>query len=363
MNFLKNIFSKAHTPISSNEDFWNWFIKNEKTFFKIVKTQSNIEKDFFDKLSTKLNELKEGFLYLTGMIDDDTAELIFTADGEIKNFVFVEELVNTAPQIKGWKFTALKPQLGNDDFEIRMSGYTFSTENIYFYANDVPNLPDEIDITVVYENLTEENRSNVLNGVFIFLENYVGELNFATLIDNVAVIGKNESEKELVPINKLSSFLIWREKEFIEKYEDVKINTENQSHSILQGESRNGHPLFAAINTDLLAWDNKASHPWILKFELLYDGSENDGLPDDYTFELLSKCEDDMLLYLKDMNGHLHIGRESSESVRSIYFACNEFRECSKIANTIQHSYTGILDITYEIYKDKYWQSLAYFEQ
>lgn len=50
MRFLKKIFGRADTPIFSNEDFWNWFIKNEKSFFNTIKKESNIEKNFFDKI-------------------------------------------------------------------------------------------------------------------------------------------------------------------------------------------------------------------------------------------------------------------------------------------------------------------------
>ena len=92
-------------------EFWNWFCQNEKSFHNVVKGQGNIEKNFFDKLSPKLNELKEDFFFVTGMLDDDSAELIVTADGTIKNIVFVEELIDAAPAIEGWKFTALKPPL------------------------------------------------------------------------------------------------------------------------------------------------------------------------------------------------------------------------------------------------------------
>ena len=37
MGLLKSIFFKKEEPIRSYEDFWNWFRKNEKTFFKVVK--------------------------------------------------------------------------------------------------------------------------------------------------------------------------------------------------------------------------------------------------------------------------------------------------------------------------------------
>jgi len=361
MTFLKKIFSKNDAPILSNEDFWNWFIKNEKNFFNTVKKQSKIEENFFDKLSPKLNELKEGFLFLTGMLDENTAELILTADGAIKNFIFVEQLVQDAPQIEGWKFTALKPPVKNDDFGIEISGYKINTENMHFYSNDDPNQPDEIDITIVYEDLNDENRATILNGVFIFLDNYLGELNFATLIDNVTVIGRDNVEKELIPVNKLKPFLIWREKEFVERYENATIHTEEHKHAIFEGESQNGKPLLAVINTELLAWNNKASHPWMFKFELFYDGSKNNGLPDNSMFELLNTIEDEMMSVLKDINGHLKIGRETAEGVRTVYYACNEFRACSKIAQQILDKHRRKLNMNYEIYKDKYWQSLAYY--
>jgi hypothetical protein len=362
MAFFKKIFSKPDAPILSNEDFWNWFIKNEKSFHDTVKKQANIEENFFDKISPKLNELKEGFFYLTGMLDDDTVELVLTADGIIKNFVFVEQLVQDAPQIKGWKFTALKPPMEDDKFGVEMAGYKINTDNIYFYSNDNPNQPDEIDITLVYEDLNDENRSTISNGIYIFLDNYLGEINFATLIDNITIIGRDRVEKILISVKKLKPFLIWREKEFVEKYEDAKINTEDHKHSVFKGESQNGKPLFAAINTELLAWNNKASHPWMLKFELFYDGSKNDGLPDDRVFELLNTIEDDIISELKAVNGRLNIGRETGENVRIVYFACNEFRESSIIAQQILEKHKRNLNMSYEIYKDKYWQSLAYYE-
>src|SRR5688572_18250315 len=143
MSFLKSIFKTKDDPIQSYEDFWSWFRRHERAFYKVVKGQGNIEKDFFDKLSPKLNELKDGFWYLTGMYDDNTAELVITADGIIKNIVFVEELINSAPNIDGWKFTSLKPALDIKDVSIKMAGYKFDNENLSFYSNDNANYPDE----------------------------------------------------------------------------------------------------------------------------------------------------------------------------------------------------------------------------
>jgi len=361
MSFLKKLFGKTNEPIKSYEDFWNWFEKNEKIFFNAVKQRRNIKKEFFDKLSLKLNELKDGFFYLTGMYNNDTVELVLTADGAVKNIVFVEELVNSAPKIEGWKFTALKPALDSKDVNIEMAGYKFNTENLGFYSNEHAEYPDEIDITIVHKDFNEENKPIITSGTFIFLDNYLGELDFVTTIDNLKVISKEEAQKELIPVEKLKAYLTWRQKEFIEKYEGVRRNTENDNYSILEAKLKNGNALIATINTGLLNWDSKASHPWILKVEIKYDGKNNNGMPDTETLKLLDEIESKIIEELKDFEGYLNIGRQTADSVREIYFACKEFRKPSKVLHKIQNDHSNKIKISYDIYIDKYWQSFNRF--
>jgi len=361
MNFLKNILSRKDEAIKSYEDFWNWFQKNEKEFYKVVKQKGNIEKDFFNKLSPKLNELKEGFYYLTGMLEENTAELVLTPDGNIKNIVFVEELINAAPDLPGWKFTALKPAEDIENVRIDMAGYVFDSDSLFFYSNDFRDYPDEIDITVVHRDFKEEDKTTITNGTCIFLDSFIGELNFATTIDNLTVIGKNDAQQELVPIEKLKNFLIWRQKEFIEKYEGVRLNTENDTHSILEAEHESGEKLVATINTELLEWDSKASHPWIATVEMKYDGTNNNGMPDPETFQLLNDIENEMLIELKDFDGCLNIGRQTARGVREVYFACRDFRKPSKVFHGSALKYGDKFDFSYDIYKDKYWQTFKRF--
>jgi hypothetical protein len=178
MSFLKKIFTKKEAPVQSYADFWQWFQQHAQTFFNVVKNRSDIEKGFFDKLTPKLEELKDGFFFVTGMCDDNTAELILTAEGNTSNIVFTEELVAAAPVIPGWKFTALKPALDIKDVSIEMAGYRFNESKLSFYDNEPAAYPDEVDITVVHEDYTEENKIAISNGVYIFLDNYLGELDF-----------------------------------------------------------------------------------------------------------------------------------------------------------------------------------------
>jgi len=361
MSFLSKLFGKKEEPIKSYEDFWNWFNKNEKTFFKVVKEKGNIEKVFFNKLSAKLNELKDGFFYLTGMYNDNTVELVLTADGTVKNIVFVEELVISAPNLEGWKFTALKPALNIEDVSIEMAGCKFNDKNLSFYSTEHAEYPDEIDITIVHDDLSGENKSAIINGTYIFLDNYLGELDFVTTIDNLKVTGKSEAQKESIPIEKLKAFLAWRKKEFIEKYEGVRRDTENDNYSVLEAELKSGNMLLAVINTDLLNWDSKASHPWILNVEIKYDGSNNNGMPHEETYQLLDEIEIKITDELKDCDGYLNVGRQTAENVREIYFACKDFRKPSKVLHEIQNNYLKAIELSYDIYIDKYWQSFNRF--
>ncbi len=360
MGRLKNLLGQKETPVKSNEGFWNWFKNNEKEFYKVIKNDGDIEQDFFNKLSEKLNQLRTGYWYLAGMFDNDTAELVLTADGVYKNIVFVEELVHAAPSIDNWKFTALKPALNINDVYINMGDLNFSNENLFFYSNDKPKYPDEINITIIYTDYREDLKDLITNGVYIFMDNYLGELNSVTTIDSIRIIGNDNPENELIPIEKLKDFLIWRQKEFIEKYEGTRYNTEKDRYNSLEATLKNGKPLFAIVNSDLLDWDSKASHPWILTIEIKYKGNKN-GMPDKETYELMNKFEDELMLELKDSDGYLNVGRQTADSVREIYFACKDFRFPSKILDKFQSDYRNILDVDYDIYKDKYWQSFNRF--
>lgn len=365
MNFFNKLFKKKKEvtiEIKTCQDFWNWFIIHEKEFFSVVKKGGSdaISIGFFDKIGPKLDALKEGVFYLTGMLNDTTADLILTADGNIANYYLIEELIASSPNLPNWKFRAHKPAAGIKNTAISMAGYEFSSKNIHFYANGLEEYPDEIDITIVHDAYTEENKKDIINGCYIFLDNFLGELKTVTVIDNIRFAAKKEAKEPLVPIEKLESFIIWREKEFIEKYEEIRKNTENDSFSSMEATLKNGKPLIAIVNTDLLSWKSKASHPWILKITLDYQGDKR-GMPDNASYTFLNEIEDEINTNLKDYEGYLNIGRETADSRRHIHYACKDYIKPASVTDKIIDKYKPRFTISYDLYKDKYWQSFEKF--
>lgn len=342
--------------------FWDWFFQQERAFFQAVKEGDNIQEAFFEALSPALDAVKAGLYFQAGMTDDQTAELVISAEGAIENLVFAEELVAAAPSLTGWKFTALKEAVSDiEQVVVRMGDYTFSTGNIHFYPDDEAAYPDKIAITVTHTDLTEENEDTIANGTLIFLDSYLGELAFATLVDQVTVVGEPQAQQALIPITKLRDFLTWRQKEFVEKYSGMRRETDNDTYASFTAELENGNQLLAILNTDLLGWDAKASHPWVLVVTIPYDGSQRNGMPDSETYELLNQLEDALVAQLPDHAGYLNIGRQTADGSREIYFACQDFRQPSKVVYQFQQDYAETFDLEYALYKDKYWQTFERF--
>ncbi|MGH1436367.1 MAG: DUF695 domain-containing protein [Lewinella sp.] len=361
MSFWKKLFSGGEQKMSSYEDFWNWFVQHEPTFYQLVKSNGNIAGEFLGKALPRLRDLREGFHLLTGMPDEEVVELIFSANGDLKNMVFIDEIIAAAPELDRWKFIALRQTMDLETKGISLGEHTFTKENISFYEAEDAEYPDEVNIVLVHEALTEEIREVITHGTYLFLDHLLGEWNFATQIDQVVVKSTEDAEKELVPITEIVAFLAWREKEFVEKYDAVKKNVEEGKGAILKAELEDGSPLIIAADMDLMEWDGRASHPWMLVVELPYDGYANNGLPDEETGDLLEEIEDRLMAELKDQDGYLNLGRQTGADTRGIYFACKEFKKSSKIVDAICQEYADKIDMEYDIYKDKYWRSWGRF--
>lgn len=363
MGFFSKLTGKQKAQsINSIADFWDWFQQNQEGFYTALKNGDQLEKNFFDHLSEKLKQLNNACFFLAGMVNDNTADLIFTADGVLKNMPFVEELVAAAPSIPNWKFTALKPEMNIDNLGIDMQGYKFNKDSLHFFATQTEQYPDEIDITIVYDNWDENNKETITNGVYIFLDNYLGELEFATQIDRINVSGHNQSTQELIPIEKLKDYLLWRSKEFLEKYDGVKHNTQDDKYAMFEATLEGGYPLLAVMNTDLVEWDSKASHPWMCNIIFHFEANDN-GLPNQRDYDLLNNIEDHLIAKLRDEEGFLNIGRETAKGEKEVFFACKDFRKPVKVFTEIQEQYGKHFKIDYSIYKDKYWKYFERFNQ
>ncbi|MCG2612924.1 DUF695 domain-containing protein [Terrimonas sp. NA20] len=362
MSLLKKLFTPAREVIISDYDsFWKWFSFHEKEFYSILQSRTNVDTRLMNRLLPALHKLNPGLFCVCGIGDDDTTELIISAEGNVKNFVFAEDLISKAPMIPGWRFTALKPAAGLDAVSTNQKGYEFSREKIGFYAKKDPVHPDEISLVFVHKDYNRENAQQIENGTFVFLENALGELNLATLIDGIEVSGPAQLEDETIALEKLIPYLKWREAEFVEKYKGGRYNTEADRYATFSGQDSNGFTSIGLMNTDLLQWDAKGSHPWMMTITINYAGNHINGMPDKQMFRKMDRFEKDLCDLLVDEKGYLNIGRQTYNGMRTVYFACAEFRHASRIAKLMIAEYRGVIDADYTICRDKYWMTVEKF--
>jgi hypothetical protein len=153
----------------------------------------------------------------------------------------------------------------------------------------------------------------------------------------------------------LASFLAWKEKEFVEKYKERFYQSGEESYSVFESRDSKGLPLIAIIKQDLLTWDAKASHPWILAVHITYPDGVN-GMPDQETSEWMDQFEDHFTQSLTGPRTALNLGRRTYNNSRVIYYACADYRNTSKSAATLINQAQSPYTITYDIFKDKYWR-------
>ncbi|HMR18337.1 MAG TPA: DUF695 domain-containing protein, partial [Sphingobacterium sp.] len=289
-------------------------------------------------------------------------ELIFTSDGVIKAIPVVEELVSRAPALPRWNFIAHKQAFEVDRYGIKMGEYGFDGEKIHFFVNEQSGYPDLISLGLIYADFKPKDKELIENGCMIFLDNYLGELAFVSQVDEIELVETTEG-KELIPIVKLKDYLVWREKEFVEKYKEIRKDTEHDSYSGIEGTLNNGMPLIGIVNSTLMEWEAKASHPWLMRIDIGYRADDDTGMPNREDYKLMDELEGEITAVLADKDGYLNVARQTADGLREIFFACKDFRRPVQVLEDISQKYKqSTLDINYVIYRDKYWKSLDFFK-
>lgn len=142
--------------------FWNWFQDNNQTiknlFNENQKTQKQISFWLSRQLSFYCKELD--FILIIPKKENQKNELIITANGKPEYFIQVIQLINNAPALKHWKFTAfIKPTKIIDEIINRLDE-TYILKEITIKKNEIKFLP-----------ITYEKGSKILD-VHVYLKNY-----------------------------------------------------------------------------------------------------------------------------------------------------------------------------------------------
>lgn len=184
---------------SKEEKFWDWFEKNQETYYSEIENLEIREK-IFNELTKNLNKVNEDLVFEFGGIDENNVrEFIISAEGIKELFPVVEKLIEKAPELKNWKFNAFRQRVSGDYVKIKYDDFEIGYSDIYYRSeNDNGKLGIELNIK------NYDGKGQTKNAVFILLDSLLGEYDVATKIGWIDWVRFDENEiKNLKPIIEL----------------------------------------------------------------------------------------------------------------------------------------------------------------
>lgn len=163
-NGMFKIFKKKD-PI---ENFWQWFTENEFQFDNL--TQENV-KEKLDLIGNHLRKISDGLVVEVSKNHEGFRDLTISAEGDKEKFPIVREIVDKAPQIRGWTVTAFR-QRANIAFILETDSIKYNTAEMFFQ----PLIEgDEFDLIVYAENLKDVDEKTAFHFGMIVMDNLLGE--------------------------------------------------------------------------------------------------------------------------------------------------------------------------------------------
>lgn len=192
-----SIFNKE----SKEEKFWNWFEKNQETYYSEIENLEFREK-IFNELSKNLKKINEDLVFEFSPIhENNIREFTISAEGIKELFPVVEKLIEKAPKLKNWKFNAFRQRIPGDEFEIQYGDLKIGYSDIYYRSEDNNG---KLGIELNIRNF--DGNGQTQNAIYILLDGLIGEYDVTTKIGWIEWVKLNENEKEnLKPIIELSN--------------------------------------------------------------------------------------------------------------------------------------------------------------
>ncbi len=194
---------------SKEEKFWNWFTKNQETYFKEIENLE-IREQIFNNLSTELKKVQNDLVFEFSPIHENgIREFTVSADGIKENFPSVTNLIEKAPEIENWQFNAFRQRIPGDEIGLNFGDFKISYDDLFFRYQEVDG---ELGVELNIRDYNGEGMKQ--NAVYILLDNLLGEYDTTVSIGWIDWEKLDESKlDEMIPIIKLRDLIDKRKAE------------------------------------------------------------------------------------------------------------------------------------------------------
>lgn len=204
--------------------FWNWFQDNNQTIKNLINETPLNQKHISFWLSKNLGYYcKEiDFMIVFPKVCNGKTELIITANGNSEYFKQVIDLIDNAPQLRNWKFTAFIQPIENIEKIIEgldepyiFQEITLKTSEIKFSLLNFDEETKKLDITVyLKKHKVHCNTKTWKQAIFIILQNLLGEKSLYQNINFVQIAHPSDRERPKEMPNNIEGFIELYELQF-----------------------------------------------------------------------------------------------------------------------------------------------------
>ncbi len=190
-------------------NFWIWFEKNNQNYLFLNDVTEEEKDRLMDQLLMELHKYcDELYFEIGGHPEDETVDLVITAEGIIEHFPKVEQLIDLAPDLKDWRFIKFRPPHGSG-FSTEYRGKNFKPDKIIFIPLNNKTDPSVVGIKVCYPDFSEDENDIFINGTYIMLDTLIGEKSTALNIDYLEVVmtPKDIADYNFLHLNDLEEYI------------------------------------------------------------------------------------------------------------------------------------------------------------
>ncbi|VUD58544.1 hypothetical protein TDB9533_02449 [Thalassocella blandensis] len=190
------------------DDFWTWFKKD----LTLIESFTPGDEEILDLILHNLHRYNENLFFELGDMQKNK-ELVITAEGNIEHFDSVERLVNCAPELKDWTFTAFKPPLGFD-FITCYEGVDYDPAQLWFLPLVNPNKPNDLALRVGVPKYCKSMHEHSVAALWIVLDTGLGEKAATEQIRFIETTTLPEAPEDegYIELKELAEYLAWRRK-------------------------------------------------------------------------------------------------------------------------------------------------------
>lgn len=189
-----------HYKTDSIDNFWSWFVKNEK---RLRNFQSDPDK-YLNELFIQVKKIKAGLAIEFEPPQNGIINMTVSANGNPELFQLVRDIVERAPAVKGWKFFAFRqrmPATAVKEMKLNIGQLTLDPAQMKFFPV-IEN--QQLNIIIYAKGITEQNYSQVAYACFILLDNILGEYDCTVKVHNFDF---QQMPDQVAELNDLKPFL------------------------------------------------------------------------------------------------------------------------------------------------------------